>query len=272
VTRADPDQPDGVRKEPPVNHIRTPRTVRPARRAHAGRPIRRRVVGTLVAVVAVTTACGDDIDPVSSAACDRYADLQAAFFGDPTQLAPAAEAFAEAAPHALADDVDALVAAFGAEGPDAMGAPEFVEANQRIGDAIFADCDTVVAIDVDGIDYAFAGLPESVDAGRIAVRLHNASETGQPHEIVVVTGAAGQSAEELRELPMEELIQQARPVGLAFVDTPGASATTLIDLEPGSYLLICSLPVAEGGELPEGDGPPTDNHAAHGMVATLTVV
>ena len=245
-----------------MNHIRTPRTSRTGRL---------RVVGTLVAVATVAAACGDDADPVSSAACDRYAELQAAFFGDPAQLAPAAEAFADAAPDALADDVDTLVAAFGAEGPDAMGSPDFVAANERIGDAVFGDCDTVAAIDVDGIDYAFDGLPESVDAGRIALRLHNESETEQPHEIVVVTGTDGQTADELRDLPMEELMQQARPVGLAFVDSPGASATTLIDLEPGSYLLICSLPVAEGGEMPEGDGPP-DNHAAHGMVATLTVV
>ena len=255
-----------------MNHIRTSRTKRPMDSTRPTRPGRRQVVGALVAVAAITAACGDDADPVSSAACDRYAELQAGFFGDPAQLGPAAEAFAEAAPDALADDVDALVAGFSADGPDAMSAPEFVEANERIGDAIFSDCDTVAAVDVDGIDYAFDGLPESVDAGRIAIRLHNESETEQPHEIVVVTGTEGQSADELRELPMEELMQQARPVGLAFVDTPGTSATTLIDLAPGSYLLICSLPVAEDGELPEGDGPPTDTHAAHGMVATLTVV
>jgi hypothetical protein len=246
-----------------VNHFRTRRPNRSARH---------RVVGALLAVTAVTAACGDDADPVSSAACDRYAELQAGFFGDPAQLAPAAEAFAGEAPEALADDVDVLVTGFGSDDPEAMGAPEFVEANERIGDAIFSDCETVAAVDVDGVDYAFAGLPESVDAGRLALRFHNESATEQPHEIVIVTGTEGQTADELRELPMEELMQQARPVGLAFVDTPGASATTLIDLEPGSYLLICSLPVAEGGEMPEGDGPPTDTHATHGMVATLTVV
>jgi hypothetical protein len=255
-----------------VHHFRPPRTARPTESTRPGRTDRRRLVGALVAVAAVTAACGDDADQVSSAACDRYAELQAAFFGDPAQLGPAAAAFAEASPDELADEVDTLVAGFGADSPDAMGAPEFVEANERIGDAVFSDCDTEAAIDVDGIDYAFDGLPEQVDAGRIALRLHNESETEQPHEIVVVTGTDGQSADELRDLPMEELMQQARPVGLAFVDTPGTSATTLIDLEPGSYLLICSLPVAEGGEMPEGDGPPTDTHASHGMVATLTVI
>lgn len=255
-----------------MNHFRTSRTNRSAGSTRPNRPGHRRVVGAIVAVAAITAACGDDDDTVSAAACDRYAELQAGFFGDPAQLAPAAEAFAEAAPDALADDTEVLVAGFGSEDPDAMGTPEFVEASERIGDAVFSDCDTVAAVDVDGVDYAFGGLPESVDAGRVALRLHNESATEQPHEVVIVTGAEGQSADELRDLPMDELMQQARPVGLAFVDTPGASATTLIDLEPGSYLLICSLPIAEGGEMPEGDGPPSDTHAMHGMVATLTVV
>ena len=231
----------------------------------------RRLIGTVLLITAVAAACGDDTDAISSDGCDRFADLQAAFFGDPSQLGPAATAFADAAPDALADDADVLVEAFGSENPDAMSSPDFIAANERIGDAVFTDCDTVAAIDVDGIDYAFTGLPESVEAGRVAVRLHNESDTEQPHELVIVTGTDGQSADELRELPMEELMQQARPVGLAFVDTPGAASTTLIDLEPGSYLLICNLPVAEGGEMPEGEGP-HDSHADHGMVATLTVV
>ena len=231
----------------------------------------RRLIGTVLLIAAVAATCGDDTDPVSSLACDHYAELQAAFFGDPSVMGAAADAFAEAAPESMADDAAVLVAAFGAASPDAMGSPEFVGAYERIGDAVFADCDTVAAIDVDGIDYAFDGLPESVDAGRIALRLHNQSETGQPRELVVVTGTDGQTADELRDLPMEDLMQQARPVGLAFVNRPGAAATTLIDLAPGSYLLVCSLPVVEGGEAPEGDGTP-ENHAAHGMVATLTVV
>src|SRR5690606_8309684 len=132
---AAPDQPGGTRKEPPVNHTRplqTDRSIDATRPTRPTRP-RRRAAVALVAVAAIATACGDDADPVSDAACDRYAELQAGFFGDPAQLGPAAEAFAAAAPEALADDVDALVAGFGADSPDAMGAPEFVEANERIG-------------------------------------------------------------------------------------------------------------------------------------------
>lgn len=231
----------------------------------------RRLLVAVLAVSTIAAACGDDTETISADACDRYAELQGSFFGDPSQMGAAATAFAEAAPESLSDDVDVVVAAFGSDDPDAMSSPEFAAANQRIGDVVFADCDSVASVDVDGIDYAFDGLPESVDAGRLAVRLHNESETEQPHELIMVTGTDGQTAEELRALPMDQLMQQARPVGLAFVDAPGSSSTTLIDLEPGSYLLICTLPVAEGGAMPEGEGP-HDSHADHGMVATLTVV
>ena len=114
-------------------------------------------------------------------------------------------------------------------------------------------------------------MPSSVSSGRVALRLSNDTESDQPHELMIVTGADGQPADELRDLPMEELMQQARPVGLVFVEQPGAAATTLVDLEPGTYLVMCNLPVAENGEQPADDGPPADTHADHGMVTTLTV-
>lgn len=231
-------------------------------------------LSAVTAALAVAAAgCGSDDDTLSASACDAYADAQAAFFGDPAQLGAAFTAFADAAPEDLADEAQVLAsaAAASADDPAAFDVPEVTVAGEAIGDAAFEQCDTVASLDVTGVDYAFADLPESVAPGRVAIRLTNDSATDQPHEIVVVTGTDGQTADELAGLPMEELMQQARPVGVAFAATPGATATTLVDLEAGSYLLICSLPVAEGGEAPATDEPPADTHADHGMVATLTV-
>lgn len=236
-----------------------------------------RSIGLSAALAALTvaaTGCGSDADDgLSATACDAYADAQAAFFGDPAELGAAFTALADAAPATLVEEAEVLAAAAASstDDPAAFDTPEVTVAGQAIGDAAFEGCDTVASLDVAGVDYAFADLPETVEPGRVAIRLTNDSATGQPHEIVVVTGADGQSADELAALPMEELMQQARPVGVAFAATPGATATTLVDLEAGSYLLICSLPVDESGEPPATDGPPTDTHADHGMVATLTV-
>lgn len=238
---------------------------------HAGFPLRRRYLGAVaIALLAVATGCEADDESLSADACDRYADLQAAFFGDPAQIGPAVDAFADALPDEYSADAEAVATALSSDDPAAMGSPEYVEASDRIGDTVFADCDTSAAIDVSGVDYGFGGLPESVEAGRVALRLANESDTDQPHEVLIAVGAEGQSADELRDLPLEELMGAARPIGVAFTEVAGSSATTLVDLEPGSYLLICTLPVAENGEMPEGEEP-VPTHADHGMVATLTV-
>lgn len=236
-------------------------------------PLRRSGATALALTAALAlAACEADDDTMSAAACDAYAEAQAAFFGDPAALAGAFSAFADAAPAPIADDASAFAdaAARASDDPTALEDPEIVAAGERVGDAVFVGCDAVAALDVDGVDYAFGQLPAELEAGRVAIRFTNESETDQPHELVIVTGADGQTADELRDLPVEELFAQARPVAVAFSDTPGTSGTTLVDLEPGSYLVICTLPVAEHSA-DHGAEPGDPIHADHGMVATLTV-
>lgn len=227
-----------------------------------------------VAVLAATlatfgAACGDDDGAeLSDAACDAYADLQSAFFGDPAQLGPAAQAFADAAPESLADPVGVLVAALGSDDPAASETPEYAAAQTEVANAIFDGCAADATADVSGVDYSFSGLPAELDAGRLNLRFTNDSQTDEPHELIIATGANGETAEELRALPMEELFAAARPLAVAFTNAPGGVATALVDLEPGEYLVICTLPV--GGFDAAQDGP-GDPHSNHGMVATLTV-
>jgi hypothetical protein len=215
--------------------------------------------------------CKSD-DDISTAACDAYADFQAAFFGDPAAMATAAQAFADAAPDEIADEATAIVTAVNAsaDDPAAMEAPEVSTALETVGSEVFDGCDAEEQLEVSGVDYAFEDLPKEIDAGRLALQFTNDSESDEPHELVIATGADGQSAGELAGLPIEQLFEQARPVAVAFTNAPDQTATTLVDLEPGEYLVICTLPV--GGFSENQDGPPADPHSAHGMVATLTVV
>lgn len=227
-----------------------------------------------LAVLAATlatfgAACeGDDDNGLSAEACDAYAELQSAFFGDPAQLVPAAQAFAAVTPEDLSDPVDVLVAALSSEDPAASETPEYAAAQTDVATAVYEDCAAETKADVTGIDYRFEGLPTEVDAGRLSVRLTNDSEADEPHELIIVTGANGETPAELQALPMEELFAAARPVAVAFTSAPGGVATALVDLEPGEYLVICTLPV--GGFEAAQDGP-GDPHSNHGMVATLTV-
>jgi hypothetical protein len=226
------------------------------------------------AALTLTTlaACESDDDSMSAAACDAYVAVQGAFFGDPAELASTSQAFVEAAPESIADEASTLADAIqaSAEDPAAMEAPEVTTALQVVGDRVLDDCDADEQLEVIGVDYAFEGLPEEIEAGRVAIRFDNQSESDEPHEMIIATGIDGQSASELAGLPMEELFQQARPLAVTFTDAPEQHATTLVDLEPGTYLVICTLPV--GGFVEGQDGPPADPHSAHGMVGTLTVV
>ena len=234
-------------------------------------PATRRLAVLTAAVAMLGAACDDDDDDtadISPAACDAYAGLQAAFFGDPAALGPAADAFAAVAPEDLADSVDVLRTAMASDDPAATETPEYAAAQTEVANTVFTGCAAETSVDVTGVDYEFDGLPNEVAAGRTALRLTNDSAADEPHELIIATGANGESAADLMAMPLEELFGAVRPVGLAFTTSPGDTATTLVDLEPGEYIVICTLPV--GGFDAAQDGP-GDPHSNHGMVAALTV-
>lgn len=251
---------------------RTPQPDRTIRRRRSQIGNLRRTPAAIALAATLATfgaACDGDADKgLSDAACDAYADFQAAYFGDPAELVPAAQAFAAVTPEELAGSADVLVAALSSDDPAASETPEHAAAQSDIAQAVFADCAADATADVSGVDYRFAGMPTEVDAGRLNLRFTNDSEADEPHELIIVTGANGETPPELQALPMEELFATARPVAVAFTNAPGGVATTLVDLEPGEYLVICTLPV--GGFAAAQDGP-GDPHSNHGMVATLTV-
>jgi hypothetical protein len=234
--------------------------------------IRRTAIALAALGLTALAACEGDHNSMSAEACDAYANFQSAMFGDPAAITPAAQAFADAAPESSKDDAATIVAAVGdmTNDPSALDNPEVSAALQSVGDEVYKGCDADKKLDVTGVDYAFENIPEQIHAGRVAIRFSNDSASNEPHELVLATGTDGQSPADLAALPIDQLFQQARPLAVAFTTGPDTHATTLVDLTPGKYLVICTLPV---GGFPEGqDGPPADPHSHHGMVTTLTVV
>jgi len=228
---------------------------------------RRTLILAAALIPVVGTACEGDDDKMSATACDAYADLQSAMFGDPAAMGAAADTFAAEAPSSISDEAEVLAHAFhaSAEDPAAFETPEVSAAQQTVGDAVFEDCEAT-ALDVSAVDYSFEDLPSEIDAGRVALRLTNDSDTGEPHELVLAQPTGDVTVADLAEMAMPDLFANAMPLAVAFVEQPGGTATTLVDLEPGEYLVICTLPV--GGDL---EAENADPHSAHGMVATLTV-
>jgi hypothetical protein len=253
-------------------------------------PTRRRQLAVASLALALTVgaaACGDDGDdeaqPVDAAeqaggdqdgglgaqaglpaaACQAYADFSAGIAGDPSTLGGTLEELQAALPETLTADGTAVVQAFDAQGPEALGSPDFNEPMSAIGAAVWDGCTSDAQLDVTGVDYAFQDLPEQVGAGQVAIRFTNGSEA-EPHEMVLMRRNDGVTAgaEELLSLPEEQVMSQVTMAGVVFAD-PGASQVLLADLEPGSYIAICMIPTG-GAE----DGAP---HAMHGMVADLEV-
>lgn len=118
-------------------------------------------------------------------------------------------------------------------------------------------------VDVTAVDFAFEGVPESIDSGTTAFTFTNSSE-GEEHEMVVFRKADGVTVgfEDLLALGEEESADKLLFVTAAFAP-PGAEGATLADLEPGSYAMVCFVPVG-GAE----DGPP---HFTQGMLQEFTV-
>lgn len=236
------------------------------------------------------TACGDDdkatTDTTAAGAegdnatfCDAVVEFNTAVFQtdvgeDSTEaeitavgeeLAPLFEPIAANAPEDLAADAGTL--------NDSIQALLEGDAESFNADATFELYTTLVggAIDacgyeeiaVTGVDFAYEGLPDTIEAGTVAFAFTNASEA-EDHMMGIVRKKDGVALTfaELLELPEDEGQDMTEFLGEAFAP-PGGESSALATLTPGSYAMVCFIPVG-GAE----DGPP---HFTQGMVHEFTV-
>ncbi|MGI8631904.1 MAG: hypothetical protein ACR2NA_05070 [Solirubrobacterales bacterium] len=148
-------------------------------------------------------------------------------------------------------------------------------------------------VQITGVDYAFEGVPDSVEAGT-ELSFTNASEA-EFHEMVVmrIDDDEVRTVEELLQLPEEEsetLIEfvgvQVAPPGEDGISPPDAPPGPVVLEEAGRYALLCFIPTGadpealvqaleEGEEGEGGEGPPEVEggppHFTEGMAAEITV-
>jgi hypothetical protein len=233
-------------------------------------------VAATLSLAGLAAACGDDdaASPtttagasasVSTEACDAYTALAGAMTGDPSALPGIVATFEATAPGALrtaAGKVGDTFTSMATDGdPSVLSDPAYTTAAGKVADAYLDGCELSQVLDVKGVDYAFEGVPATIDAGRVGIRFTNASTHHEAHELVVFKRNEGttEPVDELLALPEDQVMSKLTMAGVAFADHPDAQAATMVDLEPGRYVAICMIPVG-GGE----DGPP---HAMSGMVA-----
>jgi hypothetical protein len=234
-------------------------------------------VAVSLSLAGLVAACGDDdgasstttqaptAGGVSADACDAYTALAGATTGDPSALPGVIATFEQTAPSNLrsaAQKVGETFTAMVTDGdPSVMTDAGYTTAAGKVADAYLAGCDLSAVLDVEGVDYAFEGVPATVKAGRVGIRFTNASTHHEAHEMVLFQRNEGatEPIDQLLALPEDELMSKLTMAGVVFADHPDSQAATMVDLAPGKYVAVCMIPVG-GGE----DGPP---HAMSGMVA-----
>lgn len=267
------------------------------------RPFSLRPARSLVAIAAafmlVLAACSDDDEGSSGSSDDSTAEEAASSGPAEEDLAfcdalvateavltaggPEGEVDAEAAqaaaeeltattPEALADDVPVLVEAVEttAENPESDTPEGFEEAYANANDFQVESCG-FQELEAAAIDYAYQGLPETLEAGPTVVRLTN--EGTEFHELLLlrVNDDVTETAEELLALPQEEAESKVTTAGVAFAPV-GATAGASADLEAGRYIAVCFLPVGSTPEAFAAGGPPdAPPHALEGMFQELQV-
>jgi len=241
---------------------------------------RRNLAAGLVslALLAGATACGSDDEgaKLSAAACDAVATLDGAMSSapeDPAAIGPFVNDSLMPSVMTLVSELDGdardaaetmhrtLESVATSGDPSVLHAPETAAAQATIGKAVHEGCD-LVAVDVVAKEYRYEHAPDTLAAGRVSFALTN--EGVEDHEMVLFKRAEGvtESLDELLQLPQDQAMGKMQFTGVAF-GSPGTTNYVTVDLEPGTYFIVCFLPQG-GGE----DGAP---HFMSGMQHTITV-
>jgi hypothetical protein len=247
----------------------------------SGKRFRKVAAGAMTLTLALgAVACGDDddtasaaLDPDVCAAAQEFGGLYLQMPQDPAEfpafanetVLPVVGRIKAGATGPQADHVATLEAIFTEMGetgdPSALEGPEFEEAATAVGEMVFEDCGANQE-SVKAVDYEFEGVPDEIDAGLTSFRFTN--DGAEEHEMVMFRRADGatETLDELLALPEDESMAKIEMAGVTFA-APGRSSYLSADLSPGTYFLVCFIPVG-GGE----EGEP---HFMHGMKAEFSV-
>lgn len=109
--------------------------------------------------------------------------------------------------------------------------------------------------------------PDSVEAGEITFVVDN--QGGEPHELVVVEAALADELPLGEEESFDEEAFEGNVLGEVEDVAAGDTAELTLDLDAGSYVLLCNI-LEEPGEM-EMEAGTSLSHFANGMHATFTV-
>ena len=219
-------------------------------------------VGIAVSLLALAGPAGAQTGDLAAFCADRIAANNAE--GKAANLAIMNEMVAVAPAAALAP-MTALRDAYQKKGEKLFDGPDGFALLTPVDAWIYHSCPGT-QIPVTAIDYEYEGMPAALAAGVSKFKLTNAAPK-EDHMLAIAKltpEAAGKDVKEILALPEKKVGDLVDFSNSAFMYAPpGQSGYSPIDLEPGTYMYACFLPV--GGKK---NGAP---HFAKGMYGTFTV-
>ncbi len=212
------------------------------------------------------------------------------------EITPLLDDMESNAPAEVANEVNLVVEAarqaVEQDDPSSTETLEYFQADDAVDAFVYENCELETSQEIVTVDYAYEGVPASLPAGEVGIRLDNQGD--EVHEAVIfrINDDVDMDIEELLQLPEEEAEPQVEFTGVAFA-APGENGSAVVDLVPGRYALVCFIPLGttslealfeqpaasegssegsatatEGGSEGSAEGPP---HFTQGMVAELEV-
>lgn len=194
--------------------------------------------------------------------------IQEQFFKD--RFLPQARRIREAAPAEVKDEVSEIVTLFEEKGPESFEDDRFNELDRTVNEHAVGACDAE-KVSVKAVDYAFQGVPGTVEAGPVGFFFENTGT--ELHEMVLLrkNDDTKESFEQIVKLPRDEGEKKVTALGGAFA-FPGKEDVRLVELEEGEYAMVCFIPVGSTPDKAESDkepeGPP---HVTRGMLQEFKV-
>ncbi len=179
------------------------------------------------------------------------------------------------APPAAKGPIDEITRFFEEKGPAAFEDDALQPIEARANQAAAAACGAQES-PVNGTEYAYQGMPATLEAGRRLFRFDNTGT--ELHEMTFLRKkpTTTETFDQLLALPEEESRARADFAGGLF-SPPGGVDTALLDLTPGQYAIVCFIPVGFTPEVADatelGSGPPPDRppHFTRGMKSEFIV-
>lgn len=177
------------------------------------------------------------------------------------EFKPIADRLRKSVPAEIDAPAQVLFAALDKVGEDGdfsvFDAPDFKAAESTVHAYDLANCGWN-KVDAVGVEYAFQGVPATLEAGVTSFDFRNDGKELHQLEVLKKKDGVTESFDQILELDEEEGGKKVDQVASAFA-SQGQTDYAVADLTPGDYIVVCFLPVG----LTSDEGPPPENAPPH---------